>query len=94
MSRLVGNCHSLGYLPGGKLELEEFDESQPLVAIQVDEIQPPSGKVVEGVAAPGAATPTVSQFVKLSLSADGTKSPLVFPAKSQQVFSGGRLTMG
>ena len=91
VSDLVRNRHLLGYLPCGKLQLEELDDPEPLVAGKVDKIEPPSREVVERVPAAGAATPTVSQLVKFPLSADGTKSLLVFPAKSQQVFSCGGL---
>lgn len=91
VSDLVRNHHLLGYLPCGKLQLEELDDPEPLVAGKVDKIEPPSREVVERVPAAGAATPTVSQLIKLPLSADGTKYLLVFPAKSQQVFSCGGL---
>jgi len=67
VSDLVGNCHLLGDLPGGKLQLEELDDPEPLVAGKVDEIEPPSREVVERVPATGAATTTVSQLVKFPL---------------------------
>ena len=47
---------------------------------------------MESVATPGTPTSTVGKPVKFPLSADRTKSLMVFPANSQHVFPGSRFT--
>lgn len=42
MGDLVGNRYLLSDLPCGKLQLEELDDSEPLVAGKLEKVEPPS----------------------------------------------------
>jgi len=51
VDRIIGDPQLLGDLPCGKFQFEEFDQSQPLSRREISPVDPPSGEIVEGVAA-------------------------------------------
>jgi hypothetical protein len=73
-----------GHAAGGSLQFEEFDQAQPLLAGEIAIVEKSHAEVVEGVAAAGAAAVSPPQGVEAAGAALGTKTLMVFPAKSQQ----------
>jgi hypothetical protein len=71
-------------------KFEELDYPQPLIRTQTAEVYPTPCEVMINVATLFTSSSAVVKFYERSGPAIGAKTLLVFPAKSQQEFPGGR----
>mgnify|MGYP006268777323 CR=1 FL=1 len=90
VDRIIGESQLRSDLPCGEFQFEQFDQAQPLSGGKISLVDPPSGEIVEGVAACGTATSFILQPVEFFGPATRAKPTTVFEAKSRQIFSGGR----
>ena len=88
---VVSDFELSGHLARGDFELKELEQTEPLWSGERAAIDPASAEIVEGVMATSAASAAVGQAVESSTLTPGTRSLMVFPAKSQQESSGGGL---
>lgn len=62
----IGQFQLQRHLADGDFQFKELDEGQPLHRVQSAPVDPPSGKVMEGIITARATVSSLLQFVKLS----------------------------
>jgi len=90
VNRIIGHGKLRGNLVCRYLQLEQFENTKPVLATQPGLVQPSSGEVRESISTSRTATSITGKFPQFSTSALGTNTLMVFEAFSQQV-SGGTL---
>ena len=76
--RGIAQGHLLGDPPCGHLHLEELDDPEPRLKGNLDQIYPPPGEVMEGVAAPLTAVSFTENSIDFSAPATCTKNEAIF----------------
>lgn len=84
MGRVVGNADLSGDHPCRYCKFEELYYPQPLIRTQTAGVYPAPGEVMIDVAALFTSSSAAVKLYERSGPEIGAKTPLVFPAKSQQ----------
>ncbi len=86
-SSAVSNAKLKCDLPGRHFKFEKLDQAQPIPATKCATVDPTPAQVMKGVPTAAATPPSVLETIEFFRPAKGTKSLMVFEAKSQHVFS-------
>jgi hypothetical protein len=87
INSVIRQSHLDADLPCGKFQFKELDDSQPLTTGQVPAVYPAAAEIMKGISATVAPSSAVCHDIESSEATFGTKPLLVFPAKSQHIFS-------
>jgi hypothetical protein len=84
---VVRDAQLFGYSVGWGFQFKEFDEPEPLLAGKMPIVEKTQAKVMERIATTAAAAVVAPDGVETAVPAFGAKTLMVFPTKTQQIFS-------
>lgn len=79
--RRITESRLLSYPSGRKLQLEKFDDPEPVLIRDAESVNPPAGKVMEGIPASLTSEPLADNSIYLTASAPCAKTTAVFPTR-------------
>lgn len=82
--RRVADPGLLGDLSGRKFKLEELYDPEPILIRDAEPVDPPSGKVVEGVATSFTPEPFADDSIDFTAYASYTKTTAIFPTRLRE----------